>query len=425
MIKHLRLRLTLFNTAITGAVLVSLTFLCLFVSEKNIRDNAYESFQNNMNRVCAYLQEGNQVSLSWLHQMESTDGCIVSILDQGKPLFSTGFYRNQEQALAGFQQALQQVHRTNSKLDSGNQHLFFMEGSENYYAGISRIYKNEGNLDVILLYPLRQMEQGIFRQRIIVWTGAAVALGLLGLFSWCFTGKMLKPIQENQQRQAEFVAAASHELRTPLAGILSAAGAMEKAEGTDKVHFYGMIQREGQRMTKLIGDMLTLASGDSGSWEVIRKPVELDMLLLNVYEIFLPRAREKSLKLTIGLPEQDMPIMQLDPERMEQALGVLLDNAISYTPVQGKIQLNLTIRENRARVTVSDSGPGVPDAEKEKIFQRFHRSEKARTDRGHFGLGLSIAAEIVELHGGKLWVEDAPMGGAAFIMELPISRERS
>lgn len=425
MIKHLRLRLTLFNTAITGAVLVSLTFLCLFVSEKNIRDNAYESFQNNMNRVCTYLQEGNQVSLSWLHQMESTDGCMVSILDRGKPLFSTGFYRNQEQALAGFQQALQRGHQTNSQSDSGNQRLFFMEGAENYYAGISRIDKNEGSLDVILLYPLRQMEQGISRQRVIVWTGAAVALGLLGLFSWCFTGKMLKPIQENQQRQAEFVAAASHELRTPLAGILSAAGAMEKAEGADKAHFYGMIQREGQRMTKLIGDMLTLASGDSGSWEVNRKSAELDMLLLNVYEIFLPRAREKELKLTIGLPEQDVPMMQLDPERMEQALGVLLDNAISYTPVQGKIQLRLTLHENRARVTVSDSGPGVPDAEKEKIFQRFHRSEKARSDRGHFGLGLSIAAEIVELHGGKLWVEDAPMGGAAFIMELPIPNGRS
>lgn len=414
--KSLRLRLTLFNTAITGAVLVSLTVLCLFASERNMKDNAFQSFQNNMNRVCNYLDEEDQVKLSWLRQMEETDGTIISIQDQGRALFSAGFYNNQENAAQNFQKAFAMAHDQPVRVDE--QLHFTMSGTEYFYTGYSRISKGEGELEVVLLYPLTTLEHGIARQRFIVCVGVVAALQLLVLFSWSFTGKMLRPIQENQRRQAEFVAAASHELRTPLAGILSAAGAMEKAEAKDRQHFYSMIQQEGQRMTRLIGDMLTLASGDSGNWDMALKPTELDMLLLSTYEIFSSRVKEKGLKLRISLPEDEVPVMQLDPERLEQVLAVLLDNAMAYTPAPGTIELSLSVLGNKVRIAVEDSGPGVPDAEKKSIFHRFHRSEKARSDPGHFGLGLSIASEIVGRLGGSIWVEDSALGGAAFILEF-------
>lgn len=134
-----------------------------------------------------------------------------------------------------------------------------------------------------------------------------------------------------------------------------------------------------------------------------------------------PLAKEKGLALSLTLPERDVPVMQLDKDRITQVLSILLDNALAYTPAPGDIRLELGLGRDSARITVSDTGPGVPDSEKTRIFERFHRGEEARSHRSHFGLGLCIAAEIVKLHKGKLWVEDAKGGGAAFILELPIS----
>ncbi len=121
---------------------------------------------------------------------------------------------------------------------------------------------------MIALRPLVDMEAGIQRQRLVVAALVTVGLVLLGVFSWVFVGRLLRPILENQQRQAQFVASASHELRTPLTAILSAASAMERAEDSQRPVFGQMIRREGQRMGRLIQDMLTLASADSHSWDL-------------------------------------------------------------------------------------------------------------------------------------------------------------
>ena len=103
----------------------------------------------------------------------------------------------------------------------------------------------------------------------------------------------------------------------------------------------------------------------------------------------------------------------------KQALRILVDNAIKYTPAGGTVTISAQMLDSFCRINVADTGPGVPDGEKKQIFQRFHRSEMAHTDRNHFGLGLSIAAEIAAAHQGRLWVEDNSGGGAIFFLELP------
>lgn len=174
-------------------------------------------------------------------------------------------------------------------------------------------------------------------------------------------------------------------------------------------------------MSRLIGDMLTLANSDSKNWVLQRENVELDMLLLEVYEVQYPQAREKGLTLNLSLYEQNIPTMKLDKDRIIQVLSILLDNARNLTPAPGKIELELTRHRNRVRIRVSDTGPGVPDSEKSKIFERFYRGERSRSSRGHFGLGLCIAAQIVKQHQGRIWVQDAAGGGAEFVVELPIA----
>ena len=425
MIRNLRLRLAAFNTAVTGAILVSLTVLCLFVAEKNLKANAFSSFTTDLNTACTYLGQSQRLSADWLRQLEGVGGTLLSIRDGAQPLFSQNLSRDHQAMDDQFVQAQEWAAvRSREDLNDPNSVLTFpMRGSDgrNYFAGLASIRKNSGQLDVIALLPLGAMEAGIRQQRLVVAALVMVGLVLLGAFSWGFVGRLLRPILENQQRQAQFIASASHELRTPLTAILSAASAMERAEDSQRPVFGQMIRREGQRMGRLIQDMLTLASADSHSWELTLAPAEPDMLLLDVYEVFAPMAREKGLSLRLELPDRDCPAVTMDRDRMEQVLTILLSNALSYTPSPGTVGLRLVWGRNWLRLAVWDTGPGVPNGEKQAIFQRFHRGETARTDRGHFGLGLCIAAEIVKLHRGKIWVEDGKEGGAVFWTELPMN----
>ena len=110
--------------------------------------------------------------------------------------------------------------------------------------------------------------------------------------------------------------------------------------------------------------------------------------------------------------------MKLDKDRMAQVVSILLDNARNHA--SSKIELELAVHRSRVQIRVSDNGPGIPDSEKKRVFERFYRSERSRSHRGHFGLGLSIAAEIVKKHHGKIWAQDSTTGGAEFVVELPV-----
>lgn len=426
MIKGLRRKLTAFNTVITGAILLGMTLLCLFVSERDTYIRAFQNFSDNLATASAYLEGQNQLSVTWLQKMEGGGKYYIAIRDGEIPLFSVGLSSQREYLEPAFTRARDWARQEYDLGETGGGSCAFsLRGTEKYYAGVALIPKGGTILEMTVLYPLAPLEHSILRQRIVVAFGVGLALILLWVFSWYFTGKLLRPIQENQQRQARFTAAASHELRTPLAAILSAASVMEQASPEERAHFSGMIQREGQRMTRLIGDLLTLASADSQNWELHPELVEPDMLALGAYEAFLPQAKEKGLRLILNLPEESVPEGCFDRDRIGQVLSILLSNAISYTPAPGTITLTLENRRNTIRFSVSDTGPGVPDEEKQRIFERFYRGEKARPGRSHFGLGLCIGAEIARLHRGRLWVEDNPGGGSVFLLELPLSEGTS
>ena len=415
MFDKLRWKLTAFNSVITSGIMICLVLLCLSLSERNTKDQTYKNFTDTVYAVSSYLEVQNQISDDWLRQMEADPNVHISVLDAGMPLFSMTLSPEKEKLEPVFQTAWEIAQLPSGK---NGYRLFSMDG---YYAAAYRIEKQDSMVDLILLYSLAQMEAGIQNQRVLVFLASSVAVFVLVIFSWLFTGKMLRPIQENQQRQTEFIAAASHELRTPLAAILSAASAMERAEPMQRSQFSDMIHREGNRMSRLIGDMLTLSSSDSKAWALQKQPVELDMLLLEVYEAHYPLAKEQGIELTLSLYEQNVPSMNLDRDGINQVLSILLDNARNHTPAPGKIELELTVHRKNVQIRVSDTGPGVPDDEKRRIFERFYRSEKSRSHRGHFGLGLSIAVEIVKKHNGRIWVQDATIGGAEFVVELPLT----
>ena len=171
-------------------------------------------------------------------------------------------------------------------------------------------------------------------------------------------------------------------------------------------------------MSSLVNDMLTLSGSDNQRFAVYPKSIELDTLLMNSYEAFDPLAREKSITLSVSLPDKAVPPCSADPERISQVISILLHNAISYTPEQGRIELSLSHKKEHFYLSVRENGIGISDEDKKKIFDRFYRVEKSRSAKGHFGLGLSIAYEIIKAHGGSIQVTDAEGGGSIFTIIL-------
>ena len=295
------------------------------------------------------------------------------------------------------------------------------EDGVSYSASAALIPRQKGNLGVLVLHSLKPLALRLRNLRLTFAGAGAAAVLLLGLFSWHFTKKVLAPVEESRKRQTQFVASASHELRSPLTVILTTLSAVRSGILPRDDSFLDTLESEGSRMSRLITDMLQLANADSHNWSMFPVPTELDTLLLQTWESNESLAFQKNLGWEIRLPEEEIPPCCCDPERIRQVLSILIDNAFSYTPAGGRILLELKAQGTYLCLTVADNGPGIPDSEKAAVFQRFYRMDQSRKSKSHFGLGLSIASEIISLHKGQLLLTDTPGGGATFQILLPCS----
>lgn len=431
MYKKVHLRLTILCTGITAAIMIIMSFAYLYISEKSLYKNQYNSFKNDMNTITTNLEQQSVITMEWLSKMEAQSSYTFFVLDNGIP-----FLYNQLTAFTNPSQAVlmkesleyyQNTFKIELSKDSDSLYSFYHTEFEftsasvekDYFCSVINKNSSSSSLMIIVLSSLESLEKQIWEQRIRFILIDGIAILLLMVFSWIFTGKLLKPIIENQKKQVQFVASASHELRTPLAVILSSAECCKNASEKEKSGFLKNIINEGLRMSALINDMLILSGSDSHQFPIQMTPSELDTLLINSYEAFEPVAKEKSITLSLELPENSIPLCFCDPARISQVISILLHNAVSYTNEHGKIHISLCYEKNHFRISVMDNGIGIPDEDKYKIFDRFYRAEKSRSTKGHFGLGLSIAYEIVTAHHGNISVKDAPEGGSLFTVNLP------
>lgn len=266
-----------------------------------------------------------------------------------------------------------------------------------------------------------------FVKRLAQTLGAAALLFLLmsGGIGYFAAGRALVPIRRSFDTQRRFVADASHELRTPLSVIQASLDVVEKEE-QDRMSPLSQqvitdLKQEVRRMGRLTGDLLTLARSDAEVMELRRESFNMQELLQRAQRAIQPQAEAQQVTLVLT-PGESLPMLA-DPDRIFQLLLVLLDNAVKYTPAGGKVSLTAT-RPNgengKLLITVADTGPGLPQAEREKIFERFYRLDSSRSrEAGGAGLGLAIARAIAEAHGGSISVVDAPTGGSIFRVLLP------
>ena len=229
------------------------------------------------------------------------------------------------------------------------------------------------------------------------------------------TLERLEGLFTSQQR---FLADVSHELRTPLTVIKGNVDLIRRMKQFDEESLVSIDQEAG-RLTRLVGGLLMLAQAESGRLPLTFKPVELDILITEVFQEMWVIAGSK---VHVHLNEIDQIQVNGDRDRLKQVLINLVANAIQYTPQDGDVYLSVAKIGDQARIICRDTGPGIPNEDLPHIFERFYRAEKSRT-RGQatgFGLGLSITKWIVEHHGGRIEVESKEGEGTTFAIWLPV-----
>ncbi|MDD5073227.1 MAG: ATP-binding protein [Candidatus Omnitrophica bacterium] len=219
----------------------------------------------------------------------------------------------------------------------------------------------------------------------------------------------------------DFVANVSHELRTPLSSIKGYSetliGGVPKEE--DRKEFLGIIQRESDRLAKLIDDLLDLSKIESGKMAMVFMPVEINPVVKRSAGVLEKSARDKSIKVEFNIPE-GLPKVMADENRLSQVFLNLLDNAIKYTPEGGSVKISVFPQDKYLQVDVTDTGVGIPESDLPRVFERFYRVDKARSRQlGGTGLGLSIVKHIVQSHGGQVWVKSEPGRGSTFSFTIP------
>lgn len=431
MFKKVHLRLTLLCAGSTAAIMIVMSLTYLYISEQNLNKNQLQAFENDINTIATNLEHQNVITMEWLSKMEAQNNYIFFIIDNGVPfLYNSLSDLNESVSKSRLLEEFFTIRQTDgsdygvyySSHGSGVQidyNYTFTSPSTNtdYLAGVIRL-GDKSALEIIVLSSQDSLKNQLRGQRFRFLIIDIAAILLLTAFAWFFTGRLLKPIMENQQNQIQFIASASHELRTPLAVILSTAECCRNASQEELDGFLSTINKETLHMSALLDDMLTLFGSDGQHFPVKIQPVEMDTLVINSYEAFLPLAKQKSIDLAISLPEEPLPTCPADPQRISQVIAILIQNAISYTQEGGKIELSLSYNKSHFYISVTDNGIGISDEDKKKIFDRFYRAEKSRSSKEHFGLGLSIAYEIVQAHNGNITVSDAAGGGSVFTVIL-------
>lgn len=460
MYKKIHKHLTFLFTGIASLILVVMSVICLYMSEQALEKNSFLSFSGKMNTLVSNFEQQTTISQEWLAKVSENGTYQIAVYDNDVPLSYTSATLS-EDTLALMAEIMEKQDDTipgapyeNPYSSPHREFSYTSKGGADYYACLVRIRRNAGDLTAVILYSTEALSRQLTTTRIRFLCINVVGILLLSVFSWYYTKRLLLPIRKSQEQQAAFISAASHELQTPLAVILSCLSAIQCSQNTERSptensptehistdisptsitslentttenslsekqsDFLHTIETESRRMSRLVTDLLTLARSDHHTWSFHMKEVDLDTILLNAFEAFQPIAAAHDMTLRIDLPEGPLPACTCDPDRISQVLGILLSNAVSYGLAGGYVKLSLRFQNGIYDFQVSDNGAGIPDSEKEHIFDRFYRIDSSRSGKEHFGLGLCIAKEIIAAHRGSIHVSDTPGGGTTFTVRL-------
>ncbi len=428
MLKSIRYKLILLYTCSTGCILTAIIVFAMIVMEQQMLRSKLDAFQNCYLTINQNIETSNEVSNLWMAEMETKNKLIIHIEENSIPFLYQGAWKAPTDRLILINKVKELAEKDNvyanlrpistSRMQSK---VYQIKGNhgDRYLGELFVLATPNGFRSAVVLQDNTDKNRKVLEQRLFFLLMNLLGITALFLVSRWVVGKSLKPVEESRKRQTEFIAAASHELKSPLAVIRANASAIiiekERAE-----HFISGIDKECKRLSDLIEDMLLLASADAKSWHMMKEVIDMDRLLIETYDTFYPFCKENGKELRLLLPEALLPNIEGDTLRVKQILAALIDNAVTYSKEEDTIILRAYVKKNYLNIEVEDHGPGIEQENKNEIFERFYREDMSRKDKKHYGLGLSIAKELVDLQEGDIAVKDTQGGGATFIISFPI-----
>jgi len=399
-------------------IVISLTILCaavlvLLLSERLFNENERARLNIQADQLAQTVKINEVLQTAQLAKLEVSNGLIISIWDEGGEIPFHGGWKpitDRDRLLSELRCHLPETFERWDGTIKGDH-------GERYFATVRRVSNYRFIRTVVMLQDEQSADEQRFNQRCIYAYIVALVLILISCICWYSTGKMIQPIREAHEQQNQFVSAASHDLRTPLQVIRVNAEAL-KLNPPNRTHFINQIINELAHVGKLSEDLLSLTTApDHGA--IKGNPVEITDLIENTIDYFRSAAAQKGVELTKEIPAQTLPLIEGSATMLQRALNVLVDNAICYTPPGGHIKVVVSLQYKKIAISVQDDGPGIPPEHQSRVFDRFYRVDKSRTERAHSGLGLSIAKKVVTDHGGQLIYKAVKPTGSIFCMILP------
>jgi signal transduction histidine kinase len=260
----------------------------------------------------------------------------------------------------------------------------------------------------------RKLGKGDFSQRVPVRDR-----GEVGELAQTFNS-MASDLERTEKLRRNMVADIAHELRTPLSNVSGYLEAIRDDIIKPDTSTIISLSEEVDLLSRLVNDLQELALADAGELKLIRQPENLSLLIQQSIKAIQTRVQEKGLEISTNIPEE-LPPVNIDYHRISQVMRNLLENALKYTPNEGKITVTAERQEKWVKVNVIDNGDGIPAEDLPNMFERFYRVDKSRARQaGGSGLGLTIAKRLVESHGGSISVRSEPGKGSCFSFTVPV-----
>lgn len=222
----------------------------------------------------------------------------------------------------------------------------------------------------------------------------------------------------------ELLSSISHELRTPLTNMVSSSEILTTLTPDDEAEwreFAGMLNSESRRLKVLVDDIMEYGLLETGRIEWQREPADVGRIARTAVDVLRNPAQQKRIEVLVTTP--DLALANVDARRCNEAICRILDNAIKFTPENGRVQVDVLQRDTTVEIVIADSGPGIPTADRARVFDRFVQLGDVMVSKPQgAGLGLAIVQRIVEAFGGSVRCEDSPLGGAQFRIALPAAK---